>query len=147
MFFSGHVGKQLFAFHGDLRLPVLAVVQHLGHLFHLAVLRVAAQHTEHPLRAQHIQLILCQQIVHAVQLSAGVVALAGIHLAGCAFCDCAPFFSLCKTHRLVCMQRRAGNSLQHPHLIHRHGQIGAVLRLLDTFAQPFLQCPCFLAVR
>ena len=151
MFFSGHVGKQLFAFHGDLRLPVLAVVQHLGHLFHLAVLRIAAQHTEHPLRAQHIQLIFCQQIVHAVQLSAGVVALAGIHLAGCAFCDCAHFFSLCKTHRLVCiadhMQRRAGNSLQHPHLIHRHGQIGAVLRLLDAFAQPFLQCPCFLAVR
>ena len=45
------------------------------------------------------------------------------------------------------MQRAAGNGFQQPQLVHRHGQIGAVLRVPDARFQPVLQGPGLLTVR
>ena len=145
-----HVRKQLLALDGDLRLPVLAVVQHLPDLLHLAAVLVAAQHPQHPLGPQHVQVVLGQQVLQPVQRPAGVVALAQCHLIGCLVRDLAHLFGLRKAHGLVLvpdhMQRRAGDGLQHPHLVHRHGQVGAALGLPDPLTQPLLQGQCLLAV-
>jgi len=44
------------------------------------------------------------------------------------------------------VQRAGRNGLQHPQLVYRHGQIGAVLRLPDALAQPVPQLFRFVAV-
>ena len=79
-----------------------------------------------------------------------MVALAQCHLIGCLVRDLAHLFGLRKAHGLVLvpdhMQRRAGDGLQHPHLVHRHGQVGAALGLPDPLTQPLLQGQCLLAV-
>ena len=111
-----HVRKEFLALDGDLALPALAVVQHPRQLLHLAVLCVAAQHAEHPLAAQHVQLVLGQRVPQPVKPPAGAVALAGFHLVGSSVRNGAHFLSLCKAQRLVFgadhMQRAAGNGFQ-----------------------------------
>ena len=111
-----HVRKEFLSLDGDLALPALAVVQHPRQLLHLAVLCVAAQHAEHPLAAQHVQLVLGQRVPQPVKPPAGAVALAGFHLVGSSVRNGAHFLSLCKAQRLVFgadhMQRAAGNGFQ-----------------------------------
>ena len=148
---TGHVAELLLALNGDLGLPPLSVVQHPRQFLHLSVLGIPADHAEHPLRAQHIKVVLRQQVVQPVQRPTGVVALAGLHLSRRRHGDLVHLFRLCKAQRLVRgadhMQRAAGNGIQHPHLLQRQGQVGAFLGIPDPRFQPVAQHLRLLALR
>ena len=143
VFLAGHVGKQAFAFHEDLRLPPLAVVQHLPQLLHLAVFGVAAQAPEHSRAAQHVQLVAVHRALRLFKFLSETVALRVQHLVGGLHGHAVHFFGPRKGQGLVLgpddVQGAGRNGLQHPQLIYRHGQIGAVLRLPDALAQPVPQ--------
>ena len=151
VFLAGHVGKQAFAFYQDLRLPPLAVVQHLPQLLHLAVFGVAAQTPEHSRAAQHVQLVAVHRALRLFKFLSETVALRVQHLASGLHGHAVHFFCSRKAQGLVFrpdhVQRAGRNSLQHPQLIYRHGQIGTVLRLPDTLAQPVPQLFGLVAVR
>ena len=137
--FARHVVKEPGAFHDDLGLPPLSIVQHGGQLFHFAVFGVPAQHPEDSLRAQHIKVVLGQCIPD----SAGLVSLGGQHFQPGLLGKGVHFLGLGKAQGLVFgadhVQRPRRDGLQHPQLVHSHGQIGAVLRLSDTGLQPVPQ--------
>ena len=151
VFLAGHVGKQAFAFHEDLRLPPLAVVQHLPQLLHLAVFGVAAQAPEHSRAAQHVQLVAVHRALRLFKFFPETVALRVQHLVGGLHGHAVHFFGPRKGQGLVFrpdhVQRAGRNGLQHPQLVYRHGQIGAVLRLPDALAQPVPQLFGLVAVR
>ena len=151
VFLAGHVGKQAFAFHEDLRLPPLAVVQHLPQLLHLAVFGVAAQAPEHSRAAQHVQLVAVHRALRLFKFPSETVALRVQHLAGGLHGHAVHLFRPRKAQGLVFrpdhVQRAGRNGLQHPQLVYRHGQIGAVLRLPDALAQPVPQLFGLVAVR
>ena len=151
VFLAGHVGKQAFAFHEDLRLPPLAVVQHLPQLLHLAVFGVAAQTPEHSRAAQHVQLVAVHRALRLFKFLSEAVALRVQHLAGGFHGHAVHLFCPRKAQGLVLgpddVQRAGRNGLQHPQLIYRHGQIGAVLRLPDALAQPVPQLFGLVAIR
>ena len=151
VFLAGHVGKQAFAFYQDLRLPPLAVVQHLPQLLHLAVFGVAAQTPEHSRAAQHVQLVAVHRALRLFKFLSEAVALRVQHLAGGLHGHAVHLFCPRKAQGLVLgpddVQRAGRNGLQHPQLIYRHGQIGAVLRLPDALAQPVPQLFGLVAVR
>ena len=141
-----HVVEELGAFHRDLGLPELALVQHVGQLFHLAVFGVPAQHPEDSLRAQHVEIVFGQCIPD----SAGLVSLGGQHFQPGLLGKGVHFLGLGKAQGLVFgadhVQRPRRDGFQHPQLLHRHRQIGAVLRLPDTGLQAVPQPLGLLAV-
>ena len=151
VFLTGHVGKQAFAFYQDLRLPPLAVVQHLPQLLHLAVFGVAAQAPEHSRAAQHVQLVAVHRALRFFKFLSEAVALRVQHLAGGLHGHAVHLFRPRKAQGLVFrpddVQGAGRNGLQHPQLVYRHGQIGAVLRLPDALAQPVPQLFGLVAVR
>ena len=79
------------------------------------------------------------------------VALRVQHLVGGLHGHAVHFFGPRKAQGLVLgpdhVQGAGRNGLQHPQLIYRYGQIGAVLRLPDTLAQPVPQLFGLVAVR
>ena len=151
VFLAGHVGKQAFAFHEDLALPPLSVVQHLAQLLHLAVFGVTAQAPEHSCAAQHIQLVAVHRALRLLKFLPEAVALRVQHLVGGFHSHAVHFFCPRKAQGLVFgpddVQRAGRDGFQHPQLVHRHGQIGAVLRLPDALAQPVPQLFGLVAVR
>ena len=144
--FACHVVEQVGSLHKDLRLPPLAVIQHGAQLLHLAVLCVAAQHPEHTGTAQHIQIVPRQ---HPPEFS--VISLAPVHFHRRFSGDLVHRLGLLQAQGLVCrpdhVQGAGRNGFQHPHLVHRHGQIGAVLGLPDSLSQPVAQHLGLFAVR
>ena len=143
--FACHVVEQVGSLHKDLRLPPLAVIQHGAQLLHLAVLCVAAQHPEHPGTAQHIQIVPRQ---HPPEFS--VIALAPVHFHRRFSGDLVHRFGFLQAQGLVCrpdhVQGAGGNGFQHPHLVHRHGQIWLVFNVFDPGFQTASQFPGLLAV-
>ena len=134
-----HVVEELGAFHDDLGLPELALVQHVGQLFHLAVFGVPAQHPEDSLRAQHIKVVLGRKVAQP----SGLVALRRQHFHPGLLGKGVDLLGFGKAQGLVFspdhMQRPRRDGFQHPQLLHGHGQIGAVLRLPDAGLQPVPQ--------
>ena len=122
------------------------MVQHVGQLFHLAVFAVPAHHPEDSLRAQHVEIVFGQCIPD----SAGLVSLGGQHFQPGLLGKSVHFLGLGKAQGLVFgadhVQRPRRDGFQHPQLLHRHRQIGAVLRLLDTGLQAVPQPLGLLAV-
>ena len=141
-----HIVKELRSLHSDPGLFPLAVIQHGAQLLHLSARLVAAQHPEHTASPQHIQVVSGQG---ALQLS--IVALALAHLCSRLVGDLVHRFGFLQAQGLVCrpdhVQGAGRNGFQHPHLVHRHGQIGAVLCLPDPLSQPVTQHLGLFAVR
>ena len=81
---SGHVVKDSGTFHNEARLFVLALVQHLAHLFHVSAVYVAAKALKLPLDVQAVHSVVCRE------------------LAQCTFQPLAEVESLCLPHLLVC---------------------------------------------
>ena len=146
VFPARHIVKELRPLHSDPGLFPLSVIQHGGQLLHLAARLVAAQHPEHTACPQHVQVVPGQG---TPQLS--IVALALAYLRSRLVGDLVHRFSFLQTQGLVCrpdhMQGAGRNGFQHPHLIHRQGQIGAVLGLPDPLSQPVTQHLGLFAVR
>ena len=146
--FARHVVKQGRSLHRDLGLLPLALVQDVRQLLHLAVLGIAAQHPEHPLGSQHVQVIQRQRFLQAG--ASRLVALGCQHLVGRSLGKGIHFLGLFQAQGLVGrpdhMQRAGRDGFQHPHLVHGHGQVYPVFRLVDPLLQTVLQGPGLFAV-
>ena len=146
--FARHVVKQGRSLHRDLGLFSLALIQDVCQLLYLAVLGIAAQHPEHPLGSQHVQVVQRQCLLQAG--ASRLIAFRCQHLVGCSLGKGVHFLGLFQAQGLVGrpdhMQRAGRNGFQHPHLVHGHGQVYPVFRLIDPLLQTVPQGPGLFAV-